>query len=59
MEEKLGNLVGSKKAYVYLKLIQATVYKRHSATPALSYKISPSDIPAVTVVNSLNPILNH
>lgn len=59
IQNKLDNLKGSKKTYVYLKIIQATVYARHSPTPSFSYKIWPSDIPAVTVVNSLNPILNH
>lgn len=59
LEQKLKNLKGSKKTYVYLKLIQITTYARHSASPSLSYKIWPSDIPPVTVINSLNPILNH
>jgi hypothetical protein len=57
--EKLRNLKGSKKTYVYLKLIQITAYARYSSNPALSYKIWPSDIPPVTVINSLNPILDH
>jgi len=27
--------------------------------PSLTYKIEPSDIPPVTVVNSISPVLNH
>jgi hypothetical protein len=59
IQEKLNNLKGSKKTYVYLKLIQITAYARHSSNPVLTYKIWPSDIPPVTVINSLNPIFNH
>ena len=44
---------------MYLKLIQATVYSRYSDSPCFQYKVTPSSIPVITVVNSLNPILNH
>lgn len=47
------------KTYVYIKLIQASVHSRYSDSPCFQYKVTPSSIPIVTVVNSLNPILNH
>jgi hypothetical protein len=47
------------KTYVYLRLIQATVHSRYSDSPCFQYKVTPSSIPIVTVVNSLNPVLNH
>lgn len=59
IEDKLGGLKNRKKSYVYLKLIQATVHARYSSIPSFSYKIEPSNIPPVTIVNSLNPVLNH
>lgn len=47
------------KTYIHLKLIQASVYSRYSDSPCFQYKIIPSSIPVITVVNSLNPVLNH
>ena len=55
----MKDLKDRKKSYVYLKIIQATVHARYSSVPSFSYQIQPSDIPPVTIVNSLNPVLNH
>lgn len=59
IKEKLQKLKKSKNCYVHLKIIQVEAYARYSTVPSLSYKISPSDIPPVTVINTLNPELNH
>jgi len=48
-----------KKTYIFLKVIQVTIHSRYSSSPCFQYKITPSNIPKITVVNSLNPILNH
>lgn len=48
-----------RKTYVYIKLIQASIHSRYSDSPCFQYKIKPSSIPIITVINSLNPVLNH
>jgi hypothetical protein len=47
------------KTYVFLKMVQASVYARYSALPSFAYQIVPSNIPKISLINSLNPILNH
>jgi hypothetical protein len=44
---------------VHIKLIQATIHSRYSNSPCFQYRINPSNIPLITVINSLNPTLNH
>ena len=40
-------------------MIQASIYTRFTKEPTFQYKIQPTDLPPVTLVNSLNPVLNH
>ncbi len=47
------------KTYVFLKMVQASIYARYSALPSFAYQIVPSDIPKISLINSLNPVLNH
>lgn len=40
-------------------MIQASIYTRFTKEPTFEYRIIPTDLPSVTLVNALNPILNH
>lgn len=45
--------------FVYLQIIQISVYSRFAKDATLSYAIQPSNIPPVSLQNAINPILNH
>ena len=47
------------KTFVFLKLIQASIYTRFTKSPIFQYKIEPTELPLVTLANALNPIVNH
>lgn len=40
-------------------MIQASIYTRFTKEPTFQYRIQPTELPPVTLVNALNPIINH
>ena len=52
-------MIGRSSTFIHLQLIQISVYSKFTKDDILTYEIQPSNIPPVTLQNSLNPMLNH
>lgn len=59
LEEELNQIIDRPKSFVFFKMIQASIYTRFSKDPTFQYRILPTELPPVTLVNALNPFLNH
>ena len=59
LNRKQGSIIGRGSTFIHLQLIQISVYSKFTKDDILTYEIQPSNIPPVTLQNSLNPMLNH
>ena len=59
LNRKQGSIIRRGSTFIHLQLIQISVYSKFTKDDILTYEIQPSNIPPVTLQNSLNPMLNH
>jgi hypothetical protein len=59
LESKHQGIKNRSKSFIFLKMIQASIYTRFTKEPTFQYRIQPTELPPVTLINALNPIINH
>lgn len=59
LSQEIRKMPEREKGYVYLKLLQASVYSHFTGQNCVTYQIVPSDIPPVTLYSGIDQLLKH